>query len=147
LGEIGRPLDLDHPLFLSGMCAASFAAMFYLVTQIRSLASRPQPMRYTKIALLTFGAGLLLGLVVVVIEIDLLDRLASGLMALGLAAIPIGLAVDWRLATKTARQPPPKARRKAPARRTAAAPRNPPPRRTAAAPRNPPPRRPAPPKR
>ena len=62
-------------------------------------------MRYTKIALLTFGAGLVLGLVVVVIEIDWLDRVASGLMALGLAAIPFGMIVDWRLATKSARQP------------------------------------------
>ncbi len=63
-------------------------------------------MRYTKIALLTFGAGLVLGLVVVVIEIDWLDRVASGLMALGLVAIPFGMIVDWRLATKSARQPP-----------------------------------------
>ena len=41
-------------------------------------------MYYTKIALLTFGAGLVLGLAVVVIEIDWLSRVASGLMALGL---------------------------------------------------------------
>jgi hypothetical protein len=63
-------------------------------------------MRYTKIALLTFGAGLLLGLVVVVIEIDWLGRVASGLMALGLAALPFGMIVDWRLAAKSARNPP-----------------------------------------
>jgi hypothetical protein len=63
-------------------------------------------MHYTKIALLTFGAGLVLGLVIVVIEIDWLDRVASGLMALGLLAIPFGMIVDWRLATKSARQPP-----------------------------------------
>ena len=63
-------------------------------------------MYYTKIALLTFGAGLVLGLAVVVIEIDWLDRVASGLMALGLMAIPLGMIVDWRLATKSARRPP-----------------------------------------
>ena len=57
-------------------------------------------MYYTKIALLTFGIGLVLGLAVVVIEIDWLGRVASGLMALGLMAIPIGMIVDWRLATK-----------------------------------------------
>jgi hypothetical protein len=63
-------------------------------------------MRYTKIALLTFGAGLVLGLVVVVIEIDPLDRVASALMALGLAAIPAGMIVDWRLATRSVRRSP-----------------------------------------
>ena len=93
-------------------------------------------MRYTKIALLTFGAGLVLGLVVVVVEIDPLDRVASGLMALGLVGMPVGMIVDWRLATKAAR-PQPKRRIKTPARRTAAAPT----RRAAR------PRKPAPPKR
>ena len=63
-------------------------------------------MCYTKIALLTFGAGLVLGLAVVVIEIDWLSRVASGLMALGLMTIPMGMIVDWRLATKSARRPP-----------------------------------------
>ena len=62
-------------------------------------------MRYTKIALLTFGAGLALGLVVVVIEFDWLDRVASSLMALGLMAIPLGMIVDWRLATKPPSRP------------------------------------------
>ena len=79
-------------------------------------------MYYTKIALLTFGAGLVLGLAVVVIEIDWLSRVASGLMALGLMAIPIGMIVDWRLATKTARRPP-KARGATRARPKAAEPR------------------------
>jgi hypothetical protein len=63
-------------------------------------------MYYTKIALLTFGAGLVLGLIVVVTEIDRLSRVASGLMALGLMAIPLGMIVDWRVATKSAQQPP-----------------------------------------
>jgi hypothetical protein len=85
-------------------------------------------MYYTKIALLTFGAGLVLGLAVVVIEMDWLSRVASGLMALGLMTIPIGMIVDWRLATKSARRPP-KARAATRARPKAAQPsRNPRPR-------------------
>ncbi len=71
-------------------------------------------MRYTKIALLTFGAGLVLGLVVVVVEIDPLDRVASGLMALGLAGIPVGMIVDWRLATRPLRRPPQRRRNRPP---------------------------------
>jgi hypothetical protein len=87
-------------------------------------------MYYTKIALLTFGAGLVLGLAVVVIEIDWLSRVASGLMALGLMAIPIGMIVDWQLATKTARRPPKargstRARPKAPQPRRSPRPRKP----------------------
>jgi xanthosine utilization system XapX-like protein len=93
-------------------------------------------MRYTKIALLTFGAGLIVGLIVVVVEINTLDRVASGLMALGLFGIPLGMIVDWRLATKAARQSA-KRRAKYPTRRSPAVP----PRR---APR---PRKPPPPKR
>ncbi len=98
----------------------------------RSRVPPPQPMYYTKIALLTFGAGLVLGLAVVVIEIDWLGRVASGLMALGLMTIPIGMIVDWRLATKSARQPP-KGRGRTGARPKAAQPRS-----------NPRPRKPAP---
>jgi hypothetical protein len=63
-------------------------------------------MRYTKIALLAFGFGLLLGLVVLGAEIKSLERVASGLMALGIAAIPVGMAADWRRAIKTARGKP-----------------------------------------
>jgi len=62
-------------------------------------------MRYTKIALLIFGAGLVFGLLVVVIEIDWLGRVASSLMALGLGAVPLGMLVDWRLAAKPPRKP------------------------------------------
>ena len=62
-------------------------------------------MRYTKTALLTFGAGLLLALVVVATEMEGLARVASAAMALGIAAIPIGMAVDWRLATRSPRRP------------------------------------------
>jgi hypothetical protein len=60
-------------------------------------------MRYTKVALLTFGAGLVLALIVVAGEIDPMQRIASTAMALGIAAIPIGMAVDWRLATRAPR--------------------------------------------
>jgi hypothetical protein len=60
-------------------------------------------MRYTKIALLAFGFGLLLGLVVLGAEIKSLARIASGLMALGIAAIPVGMVADWRRAIKTPR--------------------------------------------
>ena len=63
-------------------------------------------MRYTKAALLAFGCGLLLGLVVIAGEIKSLRRVASGLMALGIAGIPVGLAADWRRAIKTARGTP-----------------------------------------
>jgi xanthosine utilization system XapX-like protein len=62
-------------------------------------------MHYTKIALLTFGAGLVLGLIVVVAEIDALARLASGLMALGIVGIPFGMVFDWRRATRADRAP------------------------------------------
>ena len=58
-------------------------------------------MRYTKTALLAFGCGLLLGLVVLGAEIKSLARVASGLMALGIAAIPIGMVADWRRAIMT----------------------------------------------
>ena len=57
-------------------------------------------MRYTKAALLTFGVGLVLALVLVATETQGLERVASAAMALGIAAIPIGMAVDWRRATR-----------------------------------------------
>lgn len=63
-------------------------------------------MRYTKIALLAFGFGLLLGLVVIGAEMRSLARVASGLMAVGIATIPVGMAVDWRRAITTARGTP-----------------------------------------
>jgi hypothetical protein len=59
-------------------------------------------MRYTKAALLAFGCGLLLGLVVIAGEIKSLQRVASWLMALSIAAIPVGMVADWRRAIKTA---------------------------------------------
>jgi hypothetical protein len=60
-------------------------------------------MRYTKLALLTFGVGLVLALVAVAIDIVQMQRMASIAMALGIAGIPIGMAVDWRLATRAPR--------------------------------------------
>jgi hypothetical protein len=87
-------------------------------------------MRYTKIALLTFGAGLVLALVVVSTEMQGLERVASTAMALGIAAIPIGMAVDWRRATRAPRRPSrrrgkSRTRRAAPAARRRARPRKP----------------------
>ena len=61
------------------------------------------PMRYTKLALLIFGAGLTLELIAVAVDIVPMQRMASTAMALGIAAIPIGMAVDWRLAKRAAR--------------------------------------------
>jgi hypothetical protein len=77
-------------------------------------------MRYTKTALLMFGAGLVLALVVVAGELNGLERLASAVMALGIAAVPVGMAVDWRLATRAAK-PPPRRRSKSRTRRAPAA--------------------------
>jgi len=87
-------------------------------------------MRYTKTALLMFGAGLVLALVVIAAELDRLERVASAAMALSIAAIPIGMAVDWRLATRAARAPPkrrgkPRARRAPATARRRARPRKP----------------------
>jgi xanthosine utilization system XapX-like protein len=63
-------------------------------------------MRYTKLALLAFGCGLLLGLVVIAAEIKSLQRVASGLMTVGIAGIPVGMVADWRRAIKTGRGTP-----------------------------------------
>ena len=53
-------------------------------------------LRYTKAALLIFGLGLVTGLVVVVGEFSEWDYLASGIMALGLVLLPLGLFADGR---------------------------------------------------
>jgi hypothetical protein len=62
-------------------------------------------MRYTKMALLAFGLGLLLGLLVIAAEIKALQRFASGLMALGIAAIPLGIIADLRRAAARLHHP------------------------------------------
>jgi hypothetical protein len=87
-------------------------------------------MRYTKAALLTFGAGLVLALVMIATETQGLDRIASAAMALGIAAIPIGMAIDWRRATRVPRRSPrrrgkSRTRRTAPDARRRARPRKP----------------------
>jgi hypothetical protein len=53
-------------------------------------------MRYTKVALLVFGAGAVLGLVVVSVRLPAFARVASLAMALGIAALPVALVADWR---------------------------------------------------
>jgi hypothetical protein len=53
-------------------------------------------MRYTKIALLIFGLGLISGLVVVAGEFARLERVASAVMALGLVLLPVALFADGR---------------------------------------------------
>jgi hypothetical protein len=78
-------------------------------------------LRYSKAALLTFGAGLLLGLAVVSARLDGLARIASGAMALGIAALPFTAIADWR--RKTPAAAPARKRRRAtkpPRRKTAA---------------------------
>ena len=87
-------------------------------------------MRYTKIALLIFGLGLVTGFVIVVGEFARLGRVASALMALGLMALPVGLVADrgvavrgW-FAARFSRRKGKTARRKS---RPAAARRKPPP--------------------
>jgi hypothetical protein len=72
-------------------------------------------MRYTVWALLVFGAGALLGLVLVSTGLSRLGWAASATMAASLAALPVALVADWwshRPWRKPARK-----RRAAPARR------------------------------
>jgi predicted lipid-binding transport protein (Tim44 family) len=53
-------------------------------------------MRYTRLALLLFGAGLLLGLAVVSANLSSFARIASLTMAAGVLMLPIALVADWR---------------------------------------------------
>src|SRR3982750_1562947 len=53
-------------------------------------------MRYTKAALLLFGLGLVLGFALIVAEVPGFGWIASGVMALGLVALPVGLLADRR---------------------------------------------------
>jgi ABC-type nickel/cobalt efflux system permease component RcnA len=52
-------------------------------------------MPYSKWALLLFGGGLVLGLVVVSADLPLLGWVASFAMAVGTALLPVALAADW----------------------------------------------------
>lgn len=62
----------------------------------RSAAKPAIRLRYTKAALLIFGLGLAIGFVVVVGEFPRGEYLASSVMALGLALVPLGLFADGR---------------------------------------------------
>jgi hypothetical protein len=62
----------------------------------RAAPARPIRLRHTKTALLIFGLGLVIGLVVVVGEFTQWEYLASAVMALGLVLLPLGLFADGR---------------------------------------------------
>jgi hypothetical protein len=83
-------------------------------------------MRWTKIALLAFGAGSVLGLAVVSVPLPRFARVASAAMALGIATLPVALIADWRRKTPAA---PARRRRKAAGQRCTATPRRRSPRR------------------
>ena len=77
-------------------------------------------MRYSRWALLIFGAGALLGLAVVSAELPRLGRLASLTMAAGIALLPVALIADWRRRAPVKggrRRPKAKGRRRASIRR------------------------------
>ena len=113
---------------------------------VRLIVNLLAPLRYTKIALLIFGLGMILGLMIVAGEYPRWERAASAVMALGLLLIPVGLFADghgmvlvrWIMhrfraqpRRKPAARPRGAARRKKPARAAARAPaRKPRPRRT-----------------
>jgi len=62
----------------------------------RRQAAAPRRLRYTKAALLIFGLGMMLGLVVVAGELPGFERVASGVMALSLLLLPFALVADGR---------------------------------------------------
>ena len=62
----------------------------------RRQAAAPGRLRYTKAALLIFGLGLMLGLVVVAGELPGFERVASGVMALAIVSLPFALLADGR---------------------------------------------------
>jgi hypothetical protein len=66
-------------------------------------------MRYSKRALLIFGAGLLLGLIFVSAELSGLGGVASLAMAAGIVLLPVALVADW-WSHRPWRTPKPKAR-------------------------------------
>jgi hypothetical protein len=82
-------------------------------------------MRYTKRALLIFGAGLVLGLVLVAANLAWVGWAASATMATGLALLPAAVVVDWwshrpwRRArpTRRARTRPPRQAKSSPSRK------------------------------
>jgi len=72
-------------------------------------------MRYSGWALLVFGAGALLGLVVVSTGPSWLGWAASAMMAAGITALPLAFVADW-WSHRPWRKPAPR-RRAAPKRR------------------------------
>jgi hypothetical protein len=74
-------------------------------------------MRYSKLALLVFGAGCVLGLVVVAVELPGLARVASLAMALGIAALPVTILMDLRRRSPAAKPAPRRKRRGTPTKR------------------------------
>ena len=55
-------------------------------------------MRYTKIALLVFGLGLIVGFALIVAEVQSFGLIGSAIMALGLVGLPVALVADGRIA-------------------------------------------------
>jgi len=54
-------------------------------------------MRYTKIALLVFGLGLIIGFALIVAEVPSFGLIGSAIMALGLVGLPVALVADGRI--------------------------------------------------
>jgi len=55
-------------------------------------------MRYTKIVLLVFGLGLVIGFGLIVAEVPSFGLIGSAIMALGLVGLPVALVADGRIA-------------------------------------------------
>lgn len=70
-------------------------------------------MRYSRLALLIFGAGAVLGLALVSADLTGLGRLAAAAMAAGLALLPFALVADW-WSHRPWRAPQPRRRTRAP---------------------------------
>ena len=85
----------------------------------RQLAAARGRLRYTKAALLVFGLGLVLGLVVVAGELPGFERVASGVMALAIVALPAAVVADGRGTTIVQRIRAAFTRRKRPKRNAA----------------------------
>jgi lipopolysaccharide export LptBFGC system permease protein LptF len=74
-------------------------------------------MRYSRQALLMFGAGALLGLAVVSANLTSLGRLASLTMAVGIALLPVALVADGLRRFRRAEAKAKPARRRAASKR------------------------------
>jgi xanthosine utilization system XapX-like protein len=77
-------------------------------------------MRYSKIALLIFGAGLVVGFFVSALEVTALERPTALLIVGGIVLFPIAAAADlWRAIARTRPAKPKRRAKKGPARQTA----------------------------